>query len=59
MVLNILKMTHFLTDESVLRFAQKLKKLGVDDRLKELGAVDGDTVRILDFEFEYRENGIN
>lgn len=56
---KILKMTHFLTDESVLRFAQKLKKLGVDDRLKELGAQDGDTVRILDFEFEYHEDKIH
>lgn len=56
---KILKMTQFSTDESVLRFASKLKKLGVDDKLRELGAEDGDTVRILDFEFEYRENAID
>ena len=53
---KILKMTQFLTDESVLRFAQKLKRLGVDDKLRELGAKEGDTVQILDFEFEYSES---
>ena len=52
---KIFRMTKFQTDESVMRFANKLKKLGVDDKLRELGAVDGDTVRILDFEFEYKE----
>ena len=51
---KILKMTKFSTDESVLRFANKLRKLGIDDKLRELGAQDGDPVRILDFEFEYR-----
>ncbi len=52
---KILRMTKFSTDESVLRFASKLRKLGVDNRLRELGAVDGDNVRILDYEFEYKE----
>ena len=47
-------MTKFQTDESVMRFANKLRKLGIDDKLRELGANDGDTVRILDFEFEYK-----
>ena len=52
---KILKMTKFQTDESILRFANKLRKLGIDDKLKELGAQEGDTVRILDLEFEYQE----
>ncbi|MBQ4634655.1 MAG: GTPase ObgE [Bacilli bacterium] len=52
---KILKMTKFQTDESILRFANKLRKLGIDDKLKELGAKEGDTVRILDLEFEYQE----
>ena len=51
---KILKMTRFSTDESVMRFANKLRKLGIDDKLRELGAEDGDNVRILDFEFEYK-----
>ena len=51
---KILRMTKFQTDESVMRFANKLRKLGIDDKLREMGANDGDTVRILDFEFEYK-----
>jgi len=52
---EILKMTKFNSDESAMRFAKKLKKLVVDDELKELGAKEGDTVKILDKEFEYEE----
>jgi GTP-binding protein len=52
---KILRMTKFSTDESIVRFATKLRKLGVDDRLRELGAVEGDNVRILDYEFDYKE----
>ena len=37
------------------RFANKLRKMGIDDKLRELGAQEGDTIRILDFEFEYQE----
>ena len=52
---KLLKMTRFNTDESVLRFSNKLKRLGVDDKLRELGAQEGDNVRILDYEFDYKE----
>ena len=52
---KLLKMTRFNSDEAALRFAKKLKHLGVDDELKALGAKEGDTVRILDQEFEYEE----
>ena len=52
---KLLKMTRFNTDESVLRFSNKLKRMGVDDKLRELGAKEGDNVRILDFEFDYKE----
>lgn len=52
---KILKMTKFNTDESALRFANKLRRLGVDDELRRLGAKEGDNIRILDFEFEYKE----
>jgi GTP-binding protein len=51
---KLLKMTKF-TDEGARRFANKLRKLGVDDKLRELGVQEGDIVRILDFEFEFRE----
>lgn len=52
---KLLKMTKFNTDDAANRFANKLRKFGVDDKLRELGAKEGDTVRILDFEFEYKE----
>ncbi len=52
---KLLKMTRFNSDESALRFAKKLKNLGVDDELKSLGAKEGDIVKILDQEFEYEE----
>ena len=51
---KLLRMTKF-TDEGSRRFANKLRKMGVDDKLKEMGIIEGDTVRILDFEFEYEE----
>ena len=38
------------------RFSNKLRHMGIDDKLRELGAKDGDIIRILDNEFEYREN---
>lgn len=52
---RLLKMTKFNSDEAALRFASKLKRLGIDDELKSLGAKNGDTVSILDQEFEYEE----
>lgn len=50
---KIFKMTKF-TDEGLARFSKKIRKMGVDDKLIELGAEPGDKVRILDFFFEYR-----
>lgn len=52
---KIFKMTKFTTEEAFLRFSMKLRKLGIDDKLKELGAEDGDNIRIMDYEFEYRQ----
>lgn len=50
---KLLKMTKFSSDEAVNRFANKLRKMGIDAKLRELGAADGDTVRILDYVFDY------
>lgn len=52
---KLLLMTKFSTDEAALRFARILKKMGVDEELKKLGAKTGDTIKILDFEFEFKE----
>lgn len=52
---KIYKMTWFVTDEAFLRFSNKLRKLGIDAKLKEMGIKNGDIVKILDYEFEYRD----
>lgn len=52
---KLLKMTKFSSTDATVRFTKKLRGYGIDDELKALGAQDGDIVRIMDFEFEYRE----
>ena len=52
---KMLKMTWFASDEAFMRFSKKLRKLGIDDKLKEMGIEEGDTIRILDYEFEYKD----
>ena len=52
---RMFKMTKFANDEDEYRFANRLTKLGVDDKLRELGAEDGDQVRILDFYFDFKD----
>ncbi len=52
---RIFKMTKFNSEEAIYRFAKKLKRLGIDDKLASLGAKEGDQVRILDFYFDYKD----
>lgn len=52
---RLFKMTDFSHRESQQRFARQLRRMGVDDALRERGARDGDIVRLLDFEFEFIE----
>ena len=51
---KLFRMTKFNSDEAILRFAKKLTKMGVDEKLESLGAKQGDIVKILDYEFEFR-----
>lgn len=46
-------MTNFDSDESLVRFERALGKMGVEKKLREMGAVEGDTVRIGRYEFTY------
>ena len=52
---KLFKMTKFNSDDAIKRFIKKLKNMGVDNELKLLGAKTGDTVKVLDYEFEYIE----
>ena len=52
---KLFRMTKFTTEEGILRFTKRLRKMGIDDKLEELGAEEGNIVRILDFEFEYKK----
>ena len=51
---KIFKMTKFSSEEGMLRFAKKLRRMGIDEKLEQLGAKEGDQVRILDFYFDYK-----
>lgn len=52
---KLFKMTKFSSEEAAYRFAKKLRRMGIDDKLVELGAKEGDQVRILDFYFDYKD----
>ncbi len=51
---KLFNMTKFEEEEGVLRFARKLKKMGVEDELERLGAQPGDDVSINDYLFTYK-----
>ena len=52
---KLFKMSRLDTDEAILRFSNKIRKMGIDDELREKGAKEGDIIKILDFEFEFKE----
>ncbi len=50
---RLVKMTNFNTYDNIRRFANLLKNMGVYDMLEENGVEPGETVYIMDFEFQY------
>lgn len=52
---RLFKMTDFSRDESVRRFSRQLRSMGIDEALRQRGAKDGDTVKLMEFEFEFIE----
>ncbi|RKD23908.1 GTPase ObgE [Ammoniphilus oxalaticus] len=52
---RMMKMTNLNSHDSVQRFTRTMRNMGVDRRLRELGAENGDIVRIGEFEFEFVE----
>lgn len=52
---KLFKMTDFQHDQATQRFARQMRGMGVDKALRERGAKDGDTIRLLQHEFEFIE----
>lgn len=52
---KLFHMTDFSHEESIQRFARQLRGMGVDEALRKKGAKNGDTVRLLEYEFEFME----
>jgi GTP-binding protein len=50
---RLVEKTLFGNDESIKQLARNLRHLGVDDELRKAGVVNGDMVRIVDYEFEF------
>ena len=50
---KMFKMINFNTEEAITRFANKLRKMGVDEELEKMNVHEGDIIKILDYEFEY------
>ena len=50
---KIFRMTNFNTEEALVRFSNKLRRMGIDDELEKMGIEEGDIVKILDYEFEW------
>lgn len=51
---KLFDMTRFTEDESIARFARKLKGMGIDEDLERMGAKRGDEVKIKDYIFEFK-----
>lgn len=52
---RLFQMTDFARDEAAQRFSRQLRHMGVDKALRKKGVKDGDTIRLLDYEFEFIE----
>ena len=49
------QMSRIDSDEDAMRFARKMRKMGIDEALREAGCQDGDVVTICKVEFEFVE----
>ncbi len=52
---KLFEMSRFETEMDIIRFGNELKKLGVDDALREAGVEEGDIVGIADYQFEFTD----
>lgn len=54
-VSRLLSRSNLAYQDGVMRFARALRKMGVDEALRNFGVKDGDSVMIDDFELEFKE----
>ena len=52
---KLFEMTDFENEHMVYRFSNTLRKMGVDDALRNAGCKDGDLIQIKDYVFEFME----
>ena len=52
---NLYQRSNLSTDAGVLKFIRILRYNGVEEKLKEAGIQDGDTVKVVEYEFEFFE----
>lgn len=52
---RLFAMTNFDHDEAIMRFSRQLRGMGVDQALRDRGAINGDLVRIEEFVFEFMD----
>ncbi len=50
---KLYRMTNITDDEGFMYLISVMRKMGIDDELTELGAVDGDTIKLCDLEMDY------
>lgn len=54
---KMLKRFNFASYDAAVRFGRTLRKMGVDQALRDRGIEEGQTVRIGEFEFEFNDQG--
>lgn len=52
---KLFAMTRFDQEEAVLRFARKLRGMGIEEELERLGAKRNDEIQINDYIFEFKD----
>lgn len=55
-ITNLVSMTDLDNEEALYGFQRRLKRIGIIDKLRELGVQVGDTITIGELEFEYSED---
>jgi GTP-binding protein len=50
---RLIQMTNFASEESIKQLARRMRRFGVDDHLRVAGCLNGNTVRIGEYEFEF------